>query len=417
MDEDDTAVIIAEDAGINSDRLAATSNYGSVDLRPSMTARPSPSPAISNTTISLSDVEPLGRPIYEKPTEIFEIAHLRSRLTAVASLTMVVFGASFFGALWASSIALVVHSFVWLGLFAKLVFIIFLVQVRSSQASRLVTYRTKKWDLFLCAMSILIVTFGLGGAEYQAIEDLLFEDRQVIRSHIMLIVAIFEFVAALIITLLAYPFLRGAKRNKVPLHESHFSRSDRKRKSQTTASPFAKEKGLILKRTLSHIAPANQQCLLILLLIQSFVAVLGSLLLCIFPFIHGLDTLLGVVFAPLVVAIVVSVTKNVLDVLVEGVLKGLDVGEISERLTEIDGILGVRKLRIWSLSMEKVSVSVTLSIDHFVRARKIRDEATDLLLQVYGIDRLVINVEQEGQPSEPFERGGGGRYSSTIVVR
>lgn len=55
--------------------------------------------------------------------------------------------------------------------------------------------------------------------------------------------------------------------------------------------------------------------------------------------------------------------------------------------------------------------------DHFARARKIRDYANDLLFQVYGIDRLVLNVEEEGRHVEPLERGEGGRYSSTIVVR
>lgn len=51
--------------------------------------------------------------------------------------------------------------------------------------------------------------------------------------------------------------------------------------------------------------------------------------------------------------------------------------------------------------------------DNFARGGKIREHATDLLLQVYGIDRLVINLEED----RAFERGADHRYSSTIVVR
>lgn len=112
--KEDITIKVAEDEAIRGDGQAAATNYGSLAsryvfttcvrvkynsllIRSPMIARPLPSPAPSNRTISSLDAEPIGRPIYEKPADVFEIARLRSRLSAVASLTMVVFGVSFIG--------------------------------------------------------------------------------------------------------------------------------------------------------------------------------------------------------------------------------------------------------------------------------------------------------------------------------
>ncbi len=45
-----------------------------------------------------------------------------------------------------------------------------------------------------------------------------------------------------------------------------------------------------------------------------------------------------------------------------GILQGLDFSEVAEALLNIDGVVGVRQLRIWALTMDRVSLSVLLSI-------------------------------------------------------
>ena len=116
----------------------------------------------------------------------------------------------------------------------------------------------------------------------------------------------------------------------------------------------------------------------------------------------GVDVLLALTFSPLLLFMVCLLLMDCLNLLMEGILRGLltrrplkqadvsnggnkyykkcrsnlpllstsvvlfcsgvNLTEVANSLLAIDGVVGVRHLRIWSLSMDTVSLSVTIAV-------------------------------------------------------
>lgn len=73
------------------------------------------------------------------------------------------------------------------------------------------------------------------------------------------------------------------------------------------------------------------------------------------------DPICTFIFSVLVLLTTIHILKDTMNILMEGVPKGLDFAEVRGALKGIPGIIEVHNLRMWSLTTSKTAVSVHLA--------------------------------------------------------
>lgn len=87
--------------------------------------------------------------------------------------------------------------------------------------------------------------------------------------------------------------------------------------------------------------------------------------------------------------------RRAIRVLVQAAPEGIDLDEIRNRLTQIDGVRDVHDLHIWTLTSEMEVASVHLMTPTDADTHAILDRATSLLKDEYGIAHATLQVEPE----------------------
>lgn len=95
---------------------------------------------------------------------------------------------------------------------------------------------------------------------------------------------------------------------------------------------------------------------------QSLGVLIAALLIFYFPEYKIIDPICTFVFSVIVLFTTVQILKDVLNCLMEGIPKGIDIQEVQKTLYNIQGVRKVHNLRIWSLSLDKAALSTHLTI-------------------------------------------------------
>lgn len=99
---------------------------------------------------------------------------------------------------------------------------------------------------------------------------------------------------------------------------------------------------------------------------QSFGVLIAAIVIYYYPDYRMIDPICTFIFSVIVLITTFAILKDVLNVLMEGIPKGIDIKEVRKTLFNIDGVRKVHNLRIWSLSMDKAALSTHLAIGQFV---------------------------------------------------
>lgn len=99
---------------------------------------------------------------------------------------------------------------------------------------------------------------------------------------------------------------------------------------------------------------------------QSLGVLIASLVIYFFPNYRIIDPICTFFFSIIVLITTLTIMRDVLNVLMEGIPKGIDIKEVQRTLLNIDGVRKVHNLRIWSLSLDKAALSTHLAIGMFV---------------------------------------------------
>lgn len=57
-----------------------------------------------------------------------------------------------------------------------------------------------------------------------------------------------------------------------------------------------------------------------------------------------------------------AIIRDTINVLMEGIPKGVDFVQVTETFLSIEGVVKVHNLRIWALSLDKIALSAHLAI-------------------------------------------------------
>ncbi|WP_066336078.1 cation diffusion facilitator family transporter [Azohydromonas lata] len=120
------------------------------------------------------------------------------------------------------------------------------------------------------------------------------------------------------------------------------------------------------------------------------------------------DSVVAVAIALWVLPRTGQLLRESLNVLLEGVPEGLDLGEIEQGLRGMEGVADVHDLHVWSIASGKASLSVhvvctPMAQDGFALMHRVRE----LAAQRWGLHHATVQVEREPceQAKEPHAYG------------
>ncbi|KAK2703264.1 proton-coupled zinc antiporter SLC30A2-like [Artemia franciscana] len=128
-------------------------------------------------------------------------------------------------------------------------------------------------------------------------------------------------------------------------------------------------------------------------LIQSVGVFIASLVLYFQPTWVLVDPICTFIFSFLVLLTTVTVMRDVLQVLMEGMPKGIDFNEVMKTFKQIKGVQQVHNLRIWALSLDKCALSAHLAVDPDASSQDILSEATRLVRSKFDFFEMALQIE------------------------
>ncbi|XP_046383417.1 zinc transporter 2-like isoform X2 [Ischnura elegans] len=137
----------------------------------------------------------------------------------------------------------------------------------------------------------------------------------------------------------------------------------------------------------------------------AFIHVLGDFILSFGVFVAALiiyfkpswaivDPICTFLFSVLVLMTTITILRDVLIVLMEGMPKGVDFSQVHTTLLNIDGVVRVHNLRIWALSLDKTALSAHLAIRQNVNTQLVLAAASQEIRRSYNFFELTLQVEE-----------------------
>lgn len=108
-----------------------------------------------------------------------------------------------------------------------------------------------------------------------------------------------------------------------------------------------------------------------------------------------IDPAVGVAIGAWVVPRTWRLASKALRILLQAAPEGMDVDEVRADLAEVDGVIDVHDLHVWTLTSEMDVASAHLMVGLDADAHAVLDRAREVLQGRYGIDHATLQVEPE----------------------
>jgi cobalt-zinc-cadmium efflux system protein len=124
-----------------------------------------------------------------------------------------------------------------------------------------------------------------------------------------------------------------------------------------------------------------------------------------------IDPILSLVIALLILASTISLLREALHVLMEGVPRSVKLEEVGRLIARIDGVRSVHDLHIWNISLGRMALSAHVDIAELSSWPSVLEQARQLLQQRYGVGHVTLQPEVVGDASR------GGQAVVKVVAR
>ena len=113
-----------------------------------------------------------------------------------------------------------------------------------------------------------------------------------------------------------------------------------------------------------------------------------------FTDLYIIDPLMSIGVAIFILINALKNLKDVLNLFLEKTPHGINIGEITEHICEVEGVLGVHHIHVWSMDGHNnyATMHVVVNGDAHIIKDKIRDE-----LREHGIGHVTLELEAEGE--------------------
>ncbi len=107
-----------------------------------------------------------------------------------------------------------------------------------------------------------------------------------------------------------------------------------------------------------------------------------------------IDSIMAITIAVWILPRTWKLLKESINILLEGVPEGIELGEINDALLQLSGVLDVHDLHVWALTSHKISLSAHLVIEQDVQNEQpILQIATRVLEEKFNIFHSTIQIE------------------------
>jgi cobalt-zinc-cadmium efflux system protein len=122
-----------------------------------------------------------------------------------------------------------------------------------------------------------------------------------------------------------------------------------------------------------------------------------------------IDPLLSLLICTLILVSTVQLLREALHVLMEGVPRHLDLGEIGSRLAAVDGVLEVHDLHVWTIASGSYAVAAHVRLASLERWPELHKVMERLLAREFGLEHVTLQPELPFQVTlvEPPQVGAG----------
>ena len=90
-----------------------------------------------------------------------------------------------------------------------------------------------------------------------------------------------------------------------------------------------------------------------------------------------------------------ALLRDTINVLLEGVPKGVDLARIREAISDVPGVCDVHDLHVWSMAISDVNGSVHIAIVEEANGEDVRLRVAELLEHRFGIGHATIQIERD----------------------
>ena len=127
--------------------------------------------------------------------------------------------------------------------------------------------------------------------------------------------------------------------------------------------------------------------------VQSLGVFVAALIIYFRPDLKIVDPICTFIFSILVLGTTISILRNTLNVLMEGIPKDIDFSLVKEIIMRVPGIVTVHNLRIWGLTTDKTALSAHLVIDSDRSAQDVLKEASMMIRRKFSVYEMTLQVE------------------------
>lgn len=113
---------------------------------------------------------------------------------------------------------------------------------------------------------------------------------------------------------------------------------------------------------------------------------------------HWIDPLLSVLIALMILWSSSGVLRETLHILLEGTPRSIDLGEIRSAMAQVEGVVGVHDLHVWSLTSQSHALASHVQVQEMPLAEteSVLDRINHQLRDHYGIHHTTIQIEVTG---------------------
>jgi cobalt-zinc-cadmium efflux system protein len=134
------------------------------------------------------------------------------------------------------------------------------------------------------------------------------------------------------------------------------------------------------------------------------VAAISAGLIMIFTHWYQADPLFSMLLGVLIFYSSYKLTRESVNVLLEGVPYGIDVNAVEQKIIGLRGVKGVHDLHVWCITPTKIcAMSCHIVMEEGVDRRKLLSDLIAILKDQFGIDHTTIQLEEEGYPKAESE--------------
>uniref|UniRef100_A0A8C5MCR2 Proton-coupled zinc antiporter SLC30A8 n=1 Tax=Leptobrachium leishanense TaxID=445787 RepID=A0A8C5MCR2_9ANUR len=243
----------------------------------------------------------------------------------------------------------------------------------SKPATQRLTFGWFRAEIVGALMSMMTIWVVTGVLLYLACERILHPDYE-INGTVMLMTSVCALVANLILAVI--------------LHQKGHGHSHAGGQHEHMAPDYEPQTNASIRAAFIHVIGD---------LFQSISVLISALIIYFKPQYKIADSICTFIFSLFVLATTITVLRDVLIVLMEGIPRGVNYSAVKQNILAVDGVKSFHSLHLWALTMNQVMLSVHVATENFSDSKRILKEVTQSVFDNFPFHSVTVQVESEDE--------------------